>query len=462
MPQAEPQSPKVVVIGAGSLFFGRQAIWQMAHSPHLSGGTLALVDTDADRLDKMARLAEMVIAHEGVPLALEASTDRTDVLGDADYVVLSFADRSAMFRGIDCQVSLRHGVRMCSGDTIGPGGIFRSMRELPVILDCARDVESLCPDAWLINYVNPTAVMGIGLQRYAPQVRSFALCDGLHMPHVKHQFAMRAGIIDRVDEYCAAIDGGFDLRIAGVNHFTWVLKAEYDGEDVVPAIAEAMHQDAQAETGVAGVGSKAAFNSAIGYQLYSAFGYLPACIAHTKEYVRFWQGRGHASEQIPPLPIWDPDSRYVIHDGMWEQVDGFVAGRTPIAEFSEMFGPDAATDVIETMVGGLDKPFYLNSFNRGAVSNMADDAFLELLCDIDEAGPHPRPVGEMPRGLRGLQELVLDTHELTAEAVATCDRGLLRRAMLTDPLVTSIGDTDAIISELLEAEREVLPSCWYD
>ena len=127
-----------------------------------------------------------------------------------------------------------------------------------------------------------------------------------------------------------------------------------------------------------------------------------------------------------------------------------------------MFGPDAATDVIETMVGGLDKPFYLNSFNRGAVSNMADDAFLELLCDIDEAGPHPRPVGEMPRGLRGLQELVLDTHELTAEAVATCDRGLLRRAMLTDPLVTSIGDADAIISELLEAEREVLPSCWYD
>ena len=109
------------------------------------------------------------------------------------------------------------------------------------------------------------------------------------------------------------------------------------------------------------------------------------------------------------------------------------------------FGPDHATDIIETMVGGLDKPFYVNTFNRGAVTNMADDAFLELLCDVDADGPRPQPVGEMPRGLRGLQEQVLDTHELTAEAVVTCDRRLLRRAMLTDPLVSSLADADAIL-----------------
>jgi alpha-galactosidase len=114
------------------------------------------------------------------------------------------------------------------------------------------------------------------------------------------------------------------------------------------------------------------------------------------------------------------------------------------------------------MVGGLGKPFYLNTFNDGAVGNMAPDAFLELLCDLGTNGPVPRPVGDMPRGLRGMQELVLDTHELTAEAVATCDMALLRRAMLTDPLVNSIADADGIIGDLLSAEREILPACWYE
>jgi alpha-galactosidase len=282
------------------------------------------------------------------------------------------------------------------------------------------------------------------------------------MPHVKLQYAMRAGIVDRVEEYTDQTDASFDLRIAGVNHFTWVLKAEYDGADVVPAIADAMRHDASVEATAAGVGSKQAFNNAIGLQLYEAFGYLPACIAHTKEYLRFWQGRGLSPDTVPPLPIWDPEKRYPLHAAMWEQVEEFIRGKAPIAEFTEFFGPDAATDVIETIVGGLGRPFYLNTFNGGAVDNMADDAFLELLCDVEPSGPRPRHVGPMPRGLRGLQELVLDTHELTAEAVARCDRSLLRRAMLTDPLVASIADADAIIGELLESEREVLPACWYE
>jgi alpha-galactosidase/6-phospho-beta-glucosidase family protein len=146
---------------------------------------------------------------------------------------------------------------------------------------------------------------------------------------------------------------------------------------------------------------------------------------------------------------------------MWQQVDGFVNGDTPINIYMTTFGPDHATDIIENMVGGLGKPFYVNTPNRGAVSNMNDDAFLELLCDITMDGVKPRPVGEMPRGLRGMQEIVLDTHELTAEAVVRCDFNLLRRAMMTDPLVTSIADADAILTGLLEAEKDALPSCWY-
>ena len=116
--------PKVVVVGAGSLFFGRQEIWQMVHSPHLQNGTLALVDTDAQRLEQLVTMAKMVKNAQGVDLNIEASTAWQDSLPGADFVVLRFARETVKYRGIDCALSEKYGVRMCSGDTIGPGGIF--------------------------------------------------------------------------------------------------------------------------------------------------------------------------------------------------------------------------------------------------------------------------------------------------------------------------------------------------
>ena len=458
---AKTQHPKIVVIGAGSLFFGRQAIWQMVHSPHLRTGTLSLVETDPQRLDKLGRLAEMVGAANDAPLQVEVSQDWKDALPDADFVVLSFANNTVKYRGLDCAISEKYGVRMCSGDTIGPGGVFRAMREFPHILDCARDVADICPDAWLINYINPSAVHGIGLRRYMPELKTFALCDSLHMPHIKHRYAVRAGIVDSAADFDEAVNRDFDLRIAGVNHFTWMLKAEYRAEDVMPAIAESIRRSAETANTDPAVGAKALHNDRIAMELYEAYGRIPVCVAHTKEYLPYWQGRGVLEDAIPPLSIWETEPRYAWHAEMWQEVDDFVSGAIPIAEYTTRLGPDHATDIIENMVGGLNHPFYVNTFNDGAVTNMADDAFLELLCDVDMNGPRPRAVGEMPRGIRGWQELILDTHELTAEAVATCDLALVRRAMLTDPLVTSMADADAIVRDLLVAEREALPECWY-
>jgi alpha-galactosidase/6-phospho-beta-glucosidase family protein len=456
------RKPKVVVIGAGSLFFGRQSIWQMVHSEYLNQGTLALVDTDEERLGKMVKLAEMVVKENNVKLAVESSTDRRSVLKDADFVVLSFAKDTVKYRGIDCEISEKYGIRMCSGDTIGPGGIFRAMRELPVILECVRDVEEICPDAWVINYINPSTVNGIAISRHFPGLKSFALCDSHHMPHKKIQYAIRAGIIEDKNGYTDVIDRLFDFRIAGVNHFTWLLKAEYLGKDVMPLIAEWVKKSAETETDGGDWGAKARYNDAISYELYKIFGCVPTCTGHTKEYVRYWQGLGKTKDALPPLSIWEKEARYQRHDAMWKQVEDFISGRTPISEYMTTFGPDHATDIIENMVGGLGKPFYINTTNRGAVTNMSDDAFLELLCEVSMDGIKPIPVGEMPRGIRGMQELVLDTHELTVEAVVERSFVKLRRAMLTDPLVSSIADADRIIKELMELERDALPEYWYE
>lgn len=453
--------PKVVVIGAGSLFFGRQAVWQMVYSEHLNGGTLAFVDKDPVHLEKMAALARKVVGHAGVKLTVEASTDRREVLKEADFVVLSFADHSVKYRGIDCDIALKYGIRMCSGDTIGPGGIMRTLREFPVILACCRDVAELCPDAWVINYVNPTAANGIGLRLFAPELKTFALCDGLHMPHVKRRYAIRAGIIGEDDPLSPEIDAKFDLRITGPNHFTWLIRAEYEGKDVTPAIAEELRRTAANETDGGDTGAKARFNASISYALYEAFGALPACTGHTKEYVRFWQALGRTPEPIPPLSIWETGARYERHAEMWRQVDGFNYGTIPMEDFRTALGPDHATDIIEAMWAGLDKPFFINTANRGNVDNMADDAFLEMLCDVGMDGPRPRPAGSAPVGLRGLWQQVLDTHELSARAAVAGDRELLLRAFVCDPLVSSLADSRAMIDELLEAERDVLPEMWF-
>lgn len=454
------QQPKVVLIGAGSIFFGRQAIWQMTHSEILRKGTLSLVDNNPVHLARMKALAEKVVAHTGAPLKIDASTDAREVLKNADFVVFSFAEHSVKYRGIDCQIALKYGIRMCSGDTIGPGGIMRTLREFPHILKYCRDIEKLCPEAWVINYINPTAANGIGLRRFAPKLKTFALCDGLHMPHVKRNYAKRAGIIKDDKGWNARVDAAFDFRIGGPNHFTWILKADYRGRDMTPAIAETVRKNAARETEGGDTGAKSLFNESITYDLYKAYGKVPACTSHTKEYVRFWQGLGKTPEPIPPLSIWETGDRYERHADMWNEVDGYVLGTTPIETFVKRTGPDHATDIIEAMWGGLKKPFFINTANDGAVPNMPADAFMEMLCDVDMDGVAPRPVGEAPVGLRGLWQQVLDAHELTAQAAVTGDRDVLYRAFLSDPLVSSLADSRAMIGELLAAEKDVLPDYW--
>lgn len=447
--------PKVVIVGAGSLFFGRKAIWQMVHSPHLNTGTLALVDTDAGRLEKMKMLAQKVIAHNSSKLKLEASTEHRDVLKGADFVVLCFADRNAHFRHLDVTISEKYGIRMCSGDTIGPGGVFRTMREMPRIENVCQSVRELCPQAWVINYINPTAVHGIALQRYFPDLKSVALCDAQW--GLRGHMAKAAGVPD---------DGKWVLQTAGPNHFSWLLRAEYDGKDKTPEIIAHMRRTADEDINIQEQGKKTdpkgLLNNAIAVELYDTLGYLPTVTGHTKEYVRFYQAPGVSGRnRIPPLAIFDAPARVKWTNDVWQRVDDYNSGKVHIAEFDKEFGSDPATDLIEAMWGNLGKSFFVNIPNNGAITNMSNDAFVELYCSVSMQGFTPRKVGPMPRGIRGMCETVLDTHELTAQAVHETNRDMLLRAMLVDPLATSVGDMQALIEELLEAQRDAVSPGWF-
>ena len=209
--------------------------------------------------------------------------------------------------------------------------------------------------------------------------------------------------------------------------------------------------------------AKAIHNDAIGYQLFEIFGLIPVCVSHTKEYLRFYQGHGvlkgrhstavNMGNRACVMPAMTPCGGKSTTSS---------AATLPISQYMTMYGPDHATDIIENMVGGLGKPFYINTRNRGAVSNMAEDAILgvALRCGHErtcaaprrrDAARHSRPAGTNSRY----------AHELTAEAVVKGDYALLRRAMMTDPLTNSVADADAILRELLAAEREALPDHWF-
>ena len=454
--------PKVTVIGAGSYFFGRQVIYKMATSPHMAGGTLALVDTNPATLRTMTRLAERIFAETGCGVKLIGSTERREVMGDSDFMVLTFSDRNAHFRGLDTEIAAKHGMRMCSSDTIGPGGVFRAMREVPHVLAMAKDAQELAPSAWMINFVNPTTVLGMALRRYAPEMRSFAICDGQHEPYSTLKWCKTAGILpDDATAVPPDVQARLDLVIAGVNHLTFMLRFRYDGQDMMPKLRQAVARQAEEERANPQDHSKARYNATYAVQLFDLYGVYPTCIAHTKEYVPFYQGHGVAAVSPEPIRLFDAQRRAREMADAWAMTEEYADGRRSVEEFLGKNHSDHATDIIESMWGGLGKAFYINTANDGAVPNLPDDAFLELRCHVDMNGPVPLPAAEFPRGVLALQNQVLDTHELTAEAAATGDRVVLRRAMLTDPICNNIGDADNCIDELLEVEHDGLPGYWY-
>ncbi len=454
--------PKITVVGAGSFFFGRPIIHKAATSPIMAGGTLALVDTDPKTLATMMKLAKRILAESKSGVTVIGSTDRKEVMKGSHFVVLTFSDRNAHFRGIDTAVAAKHGIRMCSSDTIGPGGIFRALREIPHALAVAKDAQRLCPEAWVINFINPTAVLGIALMRYAPQMRSFALCDGLHEPYHTLRLCKCVGLLpENATSVSAEMMSKLEMKVGGVNHVTWLTSFKFEGKDLMPRVRRWLVSEMNKEAKTPCPFAKGRHNWDYALQLFDLYGAYPMVISHTKEYVPFWQGYGVLPNKPEPVKLFEADQRAQFMADAWKVTEEYASGKRTVKEFIKKIHNDHATDIIESMWGGLNKPFFINTANRGAVTNMAPDAFLELRSDVDMRGPRPQPFGPLPRGILGLTQLVLDTHELTAEAAVTGDRTILRRAMLTDPIVNNIADADACIAELLETEKDALPSYWY-
>ncbi len=421
------QHPKIVLIGAASAFFGRQTIWSMVSKETLASGTLALVDPNEERLGWLAQIAERAIAARVVDVKLEVATHHREVLEGADFVLLAFAVEGVKLRGVDAEISTKHGMIMCSADTIGPGGIMRTVREVPRQNEILNDIIDLCPDAWVINWVNPTTAMSIAMFRHFPQVKSFGLCDGPHNPRFDENLIRRAGIVKDDETITDDILERTNIRSAGINHFNWLVEMTFDGEDVTPRIKEALKKASQEEHRVsAGDTEKRIRTNMISYQLAEKLGYAPMCTWHTQEYLPYFQDHhvGGGDDAVT-IKQWSVDERWKWMGDCWDDMKAIADGTRDIQDFLDNTWADHASDIIESMLTGNGKRYYINTPNNGAITNMTDDAYVEVLCDVDMNGPHALPFGDMPRPLLGKLQCVLDEHELAVEAGVTCDRKTL-------------------------------------
>jgi alpha-galactosidase len=439
--------PKIVVIGAGSMFFAKPVLVGMTRLPSLQGGELCLVDINEERLRTVEQVGRRIIAATGADITLRAMTDRCEALPDADFVVLTFADRGIYFRGLECRISAKYGVRMHSGDTVGPGGIFRTLRTVPTVLQIARDVERLCPQAWVLNYTNPTTAIGMALNRHT-RLKNIALCDFQVLPEFKERLIRLCGLAAEGAKVSKPLYDSVQIKVGGVNHFTWLTEIAQDGRDLMPALRQALVAKGNDPIARAEL------------QLLDAFGAYPTIFWHTVEYVPYFQGRGTSPGSFV-TDIWDEASRRASLEAFWAELKGYATGARSINALLEHTSIDFCLRIINAILTDAQETYFVNIPNRSAVSNLPDDAVLELAAKVGKDGCQPLPFGAFSRVLLGLTMPVLQGHELAVEAAVSGSRQTLLQAFLVDPLIASIEDAQNLIAELLQAERDALPEMWY-
>ncbi len=215
----------VAMIGAGSLVFCKTLMSDFLATPALAGSEYRLMALTHTRLDTMKAFVERMIADNGVQATVTATTDRREALRDADYVVVMLqAGGVAEFRQ-DYEIPLKYGVDQCIADTMGPGGVFRALRHIPALLEIARDMQELCPNAILFNYANPMAMCCSALGR-VPGLQFVGLCHGVQTT------------MDLIASYTGVRKSEIDFLAAGINHMAWFLKLEHQGRDLYPVLKE--------------------------------------------------------------------------------------------------------------------------------------------------------------------------------------------------------------------------------
>jgi alpha-galactosidase len=454
-------APRITIIGGGSYQWVPKLLVDMANTPALHEAELVLEDIDPAPLPRMVALVEHISKVRGIGVTARATTDQRDALAGADYVVVNISTGGFESMGLDLEIPARHGIRQSVGDSVGPGGINRSLRNIPVFLGIARDMEELCPDAWMLNLTNPMTAICRAVTRES-RITTVGLCHEI----TNAQF-MLSLLLDR-----SFLE--LSPTIAGVNHLPLIAALDVGGDDGLALVAELLDDlDARGDEPVStafpegldeivGAGGgpvtrrDVVDHNRVKLELFRRFGVLPG--AGDRHLVEFFAGflteeSGWGERWGVRLTTIEQRERHQRH--YVDEVDQLLAA----PEVDQMPSGEMVAPVIMCRELGLAGWFPLNIPNRGQVADLPDDAVVESMCIADADGVRGRDVVTVPTVLAETLRRVSASQELTVEAAVTGNRDRVLDALLLDPLSGRL-DYDAVAAmadELLAATKRWLP-----
>lgn len=438
---------KLVMIGAGSTVFTPGLIADLTGSDALSDIEVALVDINPWAAETMVRYAERVAAERGARLRVSHASDRREALAGADFVTVTIAVGGARAWERDVRIPEQHGVWQTVGDSVGPGGVFRALRHAPELAAIAKDMEALCPDAWLFNYTNPLSALVRAVHKTSP-IKAVGLCHGVL--HTREAIGHDLGLAP----------AELRLTAAGLNHLAWVLDLRHGGEDVYPRFRELVR-------GWLASPPPPSADPYEGFQEVSArlmelYGYYPSPgDRHVAEFFsHFLRPAGDGLPYGTQSGLDMTNAILASRDERWDRIVAQAEGRTELDRdlFDEAREGERVVAIIEAIATG--EPLYelaVNVRNDGLIPNLPPEAVVEVPGLVDGSGVHGIAVGPLPDGIAGILAARARQQELTVDAALAGDRGLALQALLADPLVPSVESAEAMLTEALQTHAAFLP-----
>ncbi len=421
------KKPKFVLIGAGSSSFTTAVLCGLLRAEALRCSTVALVDVDAETLDVVERLARKIVAQQGADLAIAASTDRRDVLENADYVTATISVGGDEAWAADLNVPARHGIVQPVGDSVGIGGMSRAFRHAPVLVEIAHDMEELCPDATLFNYSNPMTVNCRAVTRESA-VRCVGLCIGAEL--------LRRDISNII----GAAPADTYLWAAGVNHFVFAYEFKVAGRDAYPRIRERLRDGPEGNPFCADVCELAGFYPGPGDSHVAEF--LPHFVAAP-------QAREHYGLRLFDID-WKRQRTAAFLEKFSRAADS--PGAVDVDALVGTGGEEAQViGILSAMANDTREVFFVNLPNRGQIANLPEDAVVEAPAVATSQGLKPLVFGELPEPIAGWTRRWLDWGELAIDAALSGSRQRALQCMAADPGCPGIPQARAILNELLDA-----------
>lgn len=421
---------KITIVGGGSFTWTPTIVRDIVVTEALQGSTICLHDINPEAMKLTARAARRCIRQAGARFKVQTVESREEALRGADFVILTISTGGLEAMRHDLEIPYKYDIYQPVGDTVGPGGLSRALRNIPVVVDIARDMERLCPGAWLLNYTNPMTTLCRAVTKVT-SVPTIGLCHELY------------GTI-------RAIRRWFDLdpevpieaRVGGINHLPWILDLSIDGRDGMEMLRKYVRKH----------GTSA---SAVKLELFKVYGALPAAgDRHVCEWFPYFLTKENEWGAKFGVKLTTIEERYGWLENARQRVRELAAGKRP---FDLTPSQEAASRLIAALATGTHAVDVMNLPNRGQLPDLPLGAVVETMGTAGPMGAQAFAVGPLPRGIAGHLKKLVEMQELVVEAALTGDRRLALEALLMDPLVKEYSTAERMLDELLRAHKRYLP-----